>query len=104
MSSVAGRPVVASGVIHFIGAEVAETSSLPILRFREAPSRPPQSITPLGEGDGFAFDVNIDPNTDHSGFAAVDFDGIKYKIAIVVSRFEDLPDGPFYEARYSITR
>jgi hypothetical protein len=91
-----------SGLIHFIGDEVAQSGTTPVLNFK-ADNTGPAGVATATAGINLVFSANLAPGGVFAGAVEVDIGTSHYRAVYVVARIAELPRGALYEARYTLS-
>ncbi len=103
MANIDGRAVISSGVFQFQDRVSVNAGSAPPIEFRTIDTGRPCSEHTEMVGNTLTITVDLQPFDYYSGTQNYKADGTDYTLLFVVTRLRDLPDGRFYEVRYSVT-
>lgn len=103
MISIDGHNVVGNGVVHFIGAQTVQVDTTPPLTFGAISTGKSSGLKADGHGAGYRFIAEINQGDTATAAMNGDTPAGKFRVAVAFTQISTLPDGPFYEVRYTIT-
>jgi hypothetical protein len=102
MLRIDGKTVVGRGSLQFQHEAIADAGSAPPVCFRVVRTGPTDEVQESMEGNVLTLSLNLPVGALNAGFQNYTADGTQYVLAFVVHHLSDLPNGPFYDVRYTV--